>query len=96
MLGGGALALVSYGYRQLRKRDGLGGGDIKMTAAMGTFLGPVGVLQALAIASMSGVLWVGGTMLVGRRRVTAVTRLKFGPFLALGGAIIALIRWHVP
>ena len=39
LAGGGSLLLVAYGYQLLTKKEGMGGGDIKLLAMMGAFLG---------------------------------------------------------
>src|ERR1035437_2178132 len=39
LLGGGILYLVAFGYHRLTGKEGMGGGDIKLLAMMGAFLG---------------------------------------------------------
>jgi leader peptidase (prepilin peptidase)/N-methyltransferase len=39
LFGGGTLWLLAEGYFRIRKREGMGGGDVKLAAMMGAFLG---------------------------------------------------------
>lgn len=79
-------------------RGGMGGGDIKLAAVMGAFLGWPVIAAAMFISFTLGGL-VGLALLI-----TGVRRRKdpvpFGPFMAVGGLIAlfwgeALIRWYV-
>lgn len=76
-----ALAAVAAGYRVIRGRQGLGGGDPKLFGAIGLWLGwqalPL-VLLAAALIGLAAVLglWMGG------RKVTATDRMPFGTMLA--------------
>jgi leader peptidase (prepilin peptidase)/N-methyltransferase len=98
LLGGGLLLAVAVGYHALTKREGMGGGDIKLLAMIGAFLGWRAVLVTLVLGSLSGAL-VGMALIVGRGAGTRVP-IPFGPFLALG-AICALlfgdslIEWYL-
>jgi len=96
---GAALLLftISAIYKALRKRDGMGVGDIKLLAMIAAFLGFGESLFALFI----GVVTAGfyGTILLARRRASSQTRLPFGSFLAAGGLFAALrgpelIAWY--
>jgi leader peptidase (prepilin peptidase)/N-methyltransferase len=98
LLGGGLLLAVAVGYHALTKREGMGGGDIKLLAMIGAFLGWRAVLVTLVLGSLSGAI-VGAALIVGRGTETRVP-IPFGPFLALG-AICALlfgdplIEWYL-
>lgn len=63
-------------------RGGLGGGDVKLMAAGGLWLGARGALLALAIASWTGGLFALALLASGRAR--RKDEVAFGPFLALG------------
>ncbi len=69
-------------------RGAMGGGDVKMFALIGAFLGPADALWALFCASLIGTL-VGGGLMLARRHMRG-RPLPFGPFLALG-AFAALV-----
>ena len=66
------------------RRNAMGFGDVKLLAPLGAFLGPFGVLYALAFASVLGSV-IGIVLLALRRTV----QIPFGPYLALG-AIAAM------
>jgi leader peptidase (prepilin peptidase)/N-methyltransferase len=63
---------------------GLGFGDVKLMAAVGAFVGPVGVLHAIVLAALIG-LGFGLIPLVLRR--SAFEPFGFGPAIALAAAI---------
>lgn len=84
------IALVSKG--------GMGGGDIKLMAAAGLFLGWRLILLSLFISSIIGAVIGIGLVLLGikKRKDT----LPFGPFLSLGIMISLLyggsiIKWYL-
>lgn len=78
-----ALALIRLGYRALRKREGLGGGDPILFAALGAWVGWTGLPSVLLWACAAGLSWVGAKMIV-RRGVQADQPMPFGPFLVIG------------
>jgi len=97
-LGGGILWIVASGYEWLTDREGMGGGDIKLLAMIGAFLGwraiPVTVLLASLLGSVIGV-----SLMALRGRDTKMA-IPFGPFLAVA-AVCALfwgdqlIEWYL-
>lgn len=80
--GFGALWLVGFGYRRLRGREGLGGGDPKLFGAIGLWVGWAMLPFVLLGASTAGLLIVLG-MIVARQPVGAATRLPLGSLLAI-------------
>ena len=78
-------------------RGGMGGGDIKLAAMMGAFLGWRAVAVALLLAFTLGA--VVGLLLMGLGRRSRKDPIPFGPALAVG-AVLALfgaedlIRWY--
>ncbi len=76
-------------YSLLRKRRGIGGGDAKMLALLGAFLGfgqgLLAFVVGIALATAAAVV------LLVRRRATGATRLPFGTFLAAGGLVVAIL-----
>lgn len=74
LAGGGLLALVAWAYRRLRGSEGMGGGDPKLVAAIGAWLGWQALPLMLLLASLGGIVWAlvrqrkGGQPL-GERRV---------------------------
>lgn len=89
--GFGVLWLVAAGYRRLRGRAGLGGGDPKMFGAIGLWLGwqwlPFVLLTACGIGLAIALL-----LALGGRRLTATDRMPFGVMLAIGG-FAAWVLW---
>ena len=98
VLGGGLLYLVAVGYQAWTGREGMGGGDIKLLAMIGAFLGWRGVLVTLLLGSFSGAV-TGITLILARGADTRLP-IPFGPFLALGAVCAlffgdALIHWYL-
>jgi leader peptidase (prepilin peptidase)/N-methyltransferase len=95
--GGGLLLSIAWGYHLLTGKDGMGGGDIKLLAMIGAFLGWKGVLFTVMAASFIGTA-VGIVMMV-RARKGMKMALPFGPFLAIGAILYLffgpqIIRWY--
>ncbi len=82
ILGGGVLYAVAFGYYIATKRDGMGGGDIKLLAMIGAFLGWQSLLYVIFSSSLIGSI-VGITAMI-KQGKGGRTRIPFGPFLALG------------
>lgn len=98
LLGGGILYAVAAGYQLLTGREGMGGGDIKLLAMIGAFLGWRGVLVTLVLGSFTGALI--GIGLMAARGADSRVPIPFGPFLALGALCAlffgdALIQWYL-
>jgi leader peptidase (prepilin peptidase) / N-methyltransferase len=68
-------------YRQLRGREGIGLGDVKLAAVAGAWLGWTAVALAIDIAALSALAAVLLDTLRGRK-FTATTRVPFGLFFA--------------
>ncbi len=84
---------ISLGYRALRGREGLGEGDAKLLAACAAWLGAPLLAPLLLLAALLGVAAAAGLRLTGSR-VTARTRLPFGPCLALAAWLLRLwVGW---
>lgn len=82
VLGGGFFWAIAVGYEFLRKREGLGGGDIKLLAMIGAFVGWSGVVFTILVASVVGL--VVGLLVMWRTRQGLTAMIPFGPFLSLG------------
>ena len=85
----GAAAL----YKLVRKREGMGMGDVKMMAMVGSFLGPRGsiltILLGTLLGSIIGTSWVLSLYLLGWKRGVAERAARRG----LGS--VAAIRWAI-
>ncbi len=77
-----AFVAIAWLYQRLRGRDGLGKGDAKLLAAAGTWLGWQALPDLVALAAGGAVLVALVGALCGRGP-SAVTRIAFGPYLAL-------------
>lgn len=79
-------------------RGGLGGGDIKLAAMIGAFLGAPGVIVALFLAVALGAF--AALVLLALRLRTRRQTIPFGPAMAVGAIIAvftsdALVRWYL-
>jgi leader peptidase (prepilin peptidase)/N-methyltransferase len=79
------LLAFCYLYFLIRKKEGLGMGDVKYIAFFGFLLGPSGILSTVLIASVLGS--ITGVVLMITQRGNLSLSLPFGPFLAFGGFI---------
>jgi leader peptidase (prepilin peptidase)/N-methyltransferase len=85
---GGLLMLVRWLYKLVRKREGLGMGDVKLIAMIAAFLGFWPAILALFIGVLSATAYA--LLLLARGRANRLTRLPLGSFLAAGGLVAAL------
>lgn len=98
LLGGGSLLLVAWGYEKLTGKEGMGGGDIKLLAMMGAFLGWRSIPFIIFASSLVGSVLGIGAMIVTKR--DGKLAIPFGPFLALGAILYIfygrlLINWYL-
>jgi len=97
LAGGGSLFVIAWGYELLSKKEGMGGGDIKLLAMIGAFLGWKSILPIVLFASLAGTA-VGAPLMLLRRKGMQYA-LPFGPFLAFGATVYiflggTIIRWY--
>jgi leader peptidase (prepilin peptidase) / N-methyltransferase len=97
-LAGGALGYamlwsVARGYRMLRGRDGMGGGDPPLLGAIGLWIGPMGVIGTVIGASVIG-LAAALLMLLARRPVAGDTALPMGSLMVAAAWVIFLVAGH--
>ncbi|WP_310498982.1 A24 family peptidase [Sandarakinorhabdus sp.] len=85
------LAVIAQLYKSLRGHAGMGGGDPKLLAAIGAWLGPWLLAPVMAAAAMLGLVLVGVDALRGRP-VTATTRVPFGALLAGAAWVMWLVK----
>ncbi len=98
LVGAGTLLGISFLYKFLRKREGLGMGDVKLAAAFGAFFGWQAVFVIFLFSSVMGSI-VGITYLTFSKQ-DFKTAIPFGPFLALGAVIYlfwgeSFIHWYI-
>ncbi len=92
-LGFGVLLAVGLLGEWVFKKPAMGGGDIKMMAMVGAFLGPAGAMLTIFIGALAGTLVFAPLSLKTKREV------PFGVFLGLGAAIAflfgqSLVEWY--
>ena len=97
LIGGGSLFLVASIYQLITKKEGMGGGDIKLLAMMGAIVGWKGVLFTIFVASLVGTLAGLAVMLQSRNGLKLA--VPFGPFLSIGSITYIffgtpLIAWY--
>ena len=83
--GGGVLYLVAVVFEKLTGKEGMGGGDIKLLAMIGAWLGWKSIPFVLLISSFTGAVIGGGSLLLARSGLQA--KIPFGPFLSLGALV---------
>jgi len=83
LAGGGSLYLVGWVYYQMKKEEGMGGGDIKLLAMIGALLGWKGVLFTIFVGSAVGT-FAGTIVMAYTRLMNMKLRIPFGPFLSIG------------
>ncbi|RLB30986.1 MAG: prepilin peptidase [Deltaproteobacteria bacterium] len=98
LVGGGLLLLIAVGYKWITGREGMGGGDIKLLAMMGAWLGWKAIPFILLASSLIGILIGGGSGLVLKKGLK--TKIPFGPFLSISSIIYIffgpeLIKWYI-
>ncbi len=97
LVGGGLLLAVAALYKAVRKIDGMGGGDVKLMAMIGAFMGWQMVFPVLFLASFTGSIY--GLVLMARGG-TGRTAVAFGSFLAPSASVLLWIgpgiwQWYV-
>lgn len=93
-VGFGLLWLVGFLGTWAFKEEAMGGGDIKMMAMVGAFVGWQGVLLTIFLGALSGTLIFLPLHLAGKKKL-----VPFGIFLAMGAALTylvgpAVIDWY--
>ncbi len=81
LAGGGLLYSIALLYLLWRKVDGMGGGDIKLLAMIGAFLGWQSLPFVIFASSLSGTII--GLLAMIKQKKGGQTRIPFGPFLSL-------------
>ena len=98
IVGWGSLALVFYGYLWLTGREGMGGGDAKLLAMLGAFLGVKAVPFIIFTSSLVGSI-VGLSIMAIQRKGRHLA-IPFGPYLVFGALLYIfygpwLINWYL-
>jgi leader peptidase (prepilin peptidase)/N-methyltransferase len=89
LLGGGLFYAIAILSVVLLKKEGMGGGDIKLVAMIGALLGWQKVLLVVFLASIMGS--IVGIVLIATRLRGRQDPIPFGPFLAVGAMIAVFV-----
>jgi leader peptidase (prepilin peptidase) / N-methyltransferase len=97
LIGGGGLFALAFFYEKVRKKQGLGMGDVKMMAMVGAFMGIQLAILTILIGSLLGTLV--GIYLILFRKMNLQTKLPLGVFLGIGVAFslfygLFLLHWY--
>lgn len=96
--GGGFLFLIAVVFERLTGKEGMGGGDVKLLAMIGAWMGWKALPFIILISSLTGTLIGGGSLLLARKGLRA--KIPFGPFLALGALVYfffgpEIVNWYL-
>jgi len=89
IVGGGFLYLVAVGYELIAKREGMGGGDIKLLAMIGAFLGWKSLFFVVFMSSILGALV--GIVLIMIKGKDMKYAVPFGPFLSIAAVMYLFV-----
>ncbi|BFU94466.1 MAG: Type 4 prepilin-like proteins leader peptide-processing enzyme [Nitrospira sp.] len=85
LVGGGILWALAWISPYVFGKEGMGGGDIKLLAMIGAFLGWKPALLTIMVGSLTGSLI--GVSLIGLQVIKRDEYIPFGPFLAFGALV---------
>ncbi|UCD18376.1 MAG: prepilin peptidase [Candidatus Zixiibacteriota bacterium] len=89
LVGGGVLYLIAILGDLLFRKDSMGGGDIKMTAMLGAFLGWQKIVLIFFAGALIGLV-ISIIVMFFSKKVRSTRVIPFGPFLA-AAAFLAII-----
>lgn len=93
LIGGGILYGIALFYYLLTKRDGMGGGDIKLLGMIGAFLGLPSLLFVIFFSSLTGSI-IGIAAMI-KQGKGGQTRIPFGPFLAIAALVYLFFQERI-
>jgi leader peptidase (prepilin peptidase)/N-methyltransferase len=85
IIGSGSLLLIGFIYKNVRKIDGLGLGDVKLMAMVGAFLGWRSIIFVALVSSLIGT--VVGLSVILYKKNDLKYAIPFGPFISFAGAL---------
>lgn len=97
LVGGGILWLLAWASPYLFGKEGMGGGDIKLLAMIGAFLGWKPAVMTIMLGSFLGS--VVGITLIASHVIRREDYIPFGPFLVCGALVSlffgqSLLDWY--
>jgi len=93
LIGGGVLFAIAFLYEIITKREGMGGGDIKLLAMLGAFLGWKSLFFILFVSSLLGAV-VGISLMIAKGRDMKYA-VPFGPFLSVAALAYLFVNIDV-
>jgi leader peptidase (prepilin peptidase)/N-methyltransferase len=92
LIAAGLMLLIRWLYKLIRKREGMGLGDVKLMAMLAAWLGLPGALLAFGLGAVLGAFAALVLLAVPARdsESGAATKLPFGTFLCIGGIVSSL------
>lgn len=85
IIGAGSLLLIGFLYKNVRKVDGLGLGDVKLMAMIGAFLGWRSIIFVALISSLIGTI-VGLSIILYKKNDLKYA-IPFGPFISFAATL---------
>lgn len=97
LMGGGFLWLVAYLYWLVKNEEGMGGGDIKLLAWLGSLFGWKAIPFIIMFSSITGSI-VGITLMM-RQKGNLKTAIPFGPYIVVAALLYMFLdqdlgRWY--
>jgi len=98
VVGGGIILIIGLGGSVIFKKEAMGGGDVKLAAMIGAFLGWRYIIISLFLGFFLGALI--GIILIMTKIKKREDVIPFGPFIVLGSLITLLwgekiITWYL-
>lgn len=93
LVGGGILYAIALLYFLWRRVDGMGGGDIKLLAMIGAFLGWQSLPFVIFASSLTGTIVGLGAMI--KQKKGGQTRIPFGPFLSVAALVYLFFQQKI-
>ncbi len=87
------LWIISAGFQWLRKKQGMGHGDMKMLAMLGAWFGLYQLYFCLLLAVVLGLIFTVTWLVI--KKQSKDTPVPFGPALALAGLAFLFIQPHL-
>lgn len=87
----GVFWVFGWAFEKIRNREGLGLGDVKMLAMVGSFLGLLLTIETVFVASLAGTV-IGLIYIFATRRKASEYGLPFGSFIGGAALVVALVN----
>lgn len=87
--GSGFLLFLGLIFSRILKKEAIGGGDIKLCALIGSFIGFIKVFEIIFISSLIAVIWTVGAAII--KKWPLEKEIPYGFFLSICGILIAVV-----